>query len=115
MGFTKSLLKIIGGTASTATLDPLRVVSGLCSVVSGMMEMKDVIDDFISQVSEITGSGLDYVYKYYKTGDDPYKIMDVMKEIKKILEAKGYGYIFSLFESSLTVYAYSKGDYTFKD
>ena len=113
MGFAKALLKIIGGTASAATLEPLSIVSGLCSVASGTMEMKDVIDDFISQVSEITGSGLAYIYKYYKTGEDPYQIMGVMKEIKKMLEAKGVGYIFSLFESALTVYAYSKGDFKF--
>ncbi len=110
MLFVKSLLKIIGGSAAVATLDPLSVVSGLCSVASGSMEMKDVIEEFISQVTEITGSGLSYVHNYFKNGEDPYNIMPILKEIRKMLQDRGYGWIFSTFETALQMYALSKGD-----
>ncbi len=110
MGFAKSLLKIIGGSASVSTLDPLSVVSGLCSVASGFMEMKDVIEDFISQVIEITGSCLSYVHNYFNNGEDPYNIMPILKDIRKMLQDRGYGWIFSTFENALQMYAISKGD-----
>lgn len=115
MGFTKALLKIVGGSASVATLEPASIVSGLCSVVSGTMEMKDVVEDFISAVTEITGSGLSYVYNFYKIGEDPCNIMPVMEVIRKLLQASGNEWIFACFKESLRMYALSKGDYDFSE
>lgn len=45
MGVISALLKIISGSASASTLEPTSVISGLCSVASGTMEMKEVIEN----------------------------------------------------------------------
>lgn len=104
MGAISALLKIIGGSASASTLEPTSVISGLCSVASGTMEMKEVIEKFIEELDCFVGSGLQYMKNYYETGKDPRKIIPLLRTIKRTLDQSGHENVYCSFETALKLY-----------
>ena len=104
MGAISALLKIIGGSASVSTMEPTSVISGLCSVASGTMEMKEVIEKFIEELDCFVGSGLQYMKNYYETGKDPRKIIPLLRTIKRALDQSGHENVYCSFETALKLY-----------
>lgn len=110
MGVKSALLKIIGGSASVSTMEPTSVISGLCSVASGAMEMKDVIEQFMEELDNYVGSGLKYMKNYYETGKDPYKITPILNTIKNVLNQSGHENVYYSFETELKLYVKYKSE-----